>query len=203
MIVKSSLAIGLFLTNHLEGSILFLHLINMNKKTLTLLLLIVVFFAPAFSQSKSPLKKLYAYKQASVSGVKSSVTQENQKTKQSETYSYWFYLVFPRSEEMLVTEIWLSGKKFAVKSEPVNELPVKKINYTDPSGNSSVVIVPFTKNAVLLTYPVGESNDPAAMSKYFSDLISTYELVITYYWKGKKFYRVAKKITVLEPEVRV
>ena len=175
----------------------------MNKKILILLSSAILFFVPVFSQVKSPLKKLYAYKQASVSGVKPSVTAENQKAKQSETYSYWFYLVFPESEEISVTEIWLSGKKFAVKSEPVKELPVKKINYTDASGKSAVTMVPFTKNAVLLTYPAAEANDPGAISKYFSDLISTYELVITYYWKGKKFYRIAKKITVLEPEVHV
>jgi len=175
----------------------------MNKKIFFLLSFAILFLAPAFAQVKSPLKKLYAYKQASVSGVKSSVTQENQKVKQSETYNYWFYLVFPSSEEMSVTEIWLSGKKFSVKSEPVKELPVKKINYTDPSGKSAVIMVPFTKNAVLLTYPAAEANDPGAVSKYFSALLNTHELVITYYWRTKKFYKVAKKITVLEPEARM
>lgn len=156
---------------------------------------------PALLQSQSPLKKLYAYKQASVSGVKPGVSDKA--TKQSETYNYWFYLVFPKDEELSVTEIWLSGKKFLVKTEIINELPVKKTDYTDPSGNKSVTMVPFSKNAVILTYPSSEVTEVVTNSKYFSDLISRYELVITYYWKGKKFYKVARKITMLEPETHL
>ena len=196
------LAEGAFLTKYLRNQIPFLHLKNMNKKIFLLFISVMLFLVPVFSQSNSPLKKLYAYKQGSASGVKPGLS-DRAVTKQSGTYNYWFYLVFPASEKLSVTEIWLSGKKFSVKAEPINDLPVKRINNIDASGNDTMILVPFTKNAVLLTYPAAVVNDSVQVSKYFSDLLRSYELVITYYCKGRKYYKVAKKITVLEPVVRM
>jgi hypothetical protein len=178
----------------------------MNKKILLLLSTAIVFLLPASSQAIYPLKKLYAYKQAGIPGIQPEVTGEagnKQKMERKETFNYWFYLVFSKSEIINITELWLSGKKFTAKTESIKELPVKKINYTSDSGNDTVTLVPFTKNAVLLTYPAGEDKDPAAVSKYLSDLVSNNELVITYYWKGKRFYKVSRKITLLKPEAHL
>jgi hypothetical protein len=178
----------------------------MNKKILLLFSTTIIFLLPVPAQLTYPLKKLYAYKQAGIPGIQPGVTGEagdKQKGKRKESFNYWFYLVFSKSGMINITGLWLSGKKFTVKTEPITELPVKKINYTSASGNDTVTLVPFTKNAVLLTYPAGEDKDTAAVSKYLSDLVSKNELVITYYWKGKKFYKVSRKITVLDPEAKM
>lgn len=175
----------------------------MHKKIIFFFAVILLYGSPAFTQSKSPLKKLYAYKQLSVSGVKSNLPVDAAPDKTA-TYNYWFYLLFPKSEEITVTEIWLSGKKFSPKTESISQLPVTKINYTDPSSQSSPkVLVPFTTNAVLLTYPAMAIPEPGTLSRYFTHLINHHELVITYFWKGHKFYKVARRIKELDPEVRM
>jgi hypothetical protein len=178
----------------------------MNKKIFLLFSTAIILSVQASAQITNPVKKLYAYKQAGIPGIRPDVNRENgatQKPELKESFNYWFYLVLQKSENINITAIWLSGKKFTVKTEPIKELPVKIINHTSGPGSDTAALVPFTKDAVLLTYPTGKATAPMAISKYFSSLIKAYELVIVYYWKGKKFYKVSGKIKVLEPEARM
>jgi hypothetical protein len=174
----------------------------MRIKTFFLSAAVMFYWPMVHAQQKSPLKKLYAYKQASVSGIKSGNPAEPVAQK-TETYSYWFYLVLPSARSFTVKEIWINGKNFSPKTEPVNQLPVKKINYTDASSQEEQILVPATQDAVVLTYPASAVMEQAQISKYLKDLVTRYELVITYFWKGKKFYKVARKISELEPDMRM
>jgi hypothetical protein len=175
----------------------------MNRKTFFLLLLPLFSFLLSFAQEKNSLKSLYAYKQANLPGIQPN-TLENESVKEIKTtYNYMFYFVSPGTEKINIKELWISGEKFAVKSESVKKLPVYKISYTAASGNDSLTLVPFTKNTVLLVYPVGKSKESGKISMYLSDLISKHELVITFYRNGKKYYKVLKRITELEPEARM
>ncbi len=179
----------------------FLHLTGMNKKLLLLISFTIILLSPAFGQ----LKKVYAYKQASLPGIQPRVTTEEgggnkQRAERKETFNYWFYISFSKKEKITVTGLWISGKRFTVKSEPITELPVKKINYTAASANDTITMVPFTRNAVMLTYPSGMANDTTPVSKYLLNLVNHNELVIVYFWKGKKYYAVKKMISTLAPE---
>jgi hypothetical protein len=175
----------------------------MKKKTLFLFLLPIFSFVLSFAQAKISVKELYAYKQANLPGIQPN-TSEGEGVKETKTtYNYLFYFISPRSEKTTVTELWISGEKFIVKSETIKKTPVYKISYTAASGNDSLTLVPFTKNNVLLVYPSGKVKGSATMSKYLSDLISKHELVITYYRNGRKYYKVIKKITELEPVARM
>lgn len=178
----------------------------MNKKILLFIAPVILFLVPAPAQEKNPVQKIYAYKQAGIPGIRPDVNKENgvsQRQELKESFNYWFYLVLQKSENIQITEIWLSGKKFTVKAEPIKELPVKKINYTSSPGNDTMILVPFTKNEVWLTYPAGEASDTTTTSKYFSSLVNRYELVIVYYRKDKRFYKLSRKIKVLEPEAKM
>ena len=175
----------------------------MNKKLLLLASVIIIALLPACAQ----VKKIYAYKQASIPGIQPKlITREGGESQQlpvrKETFNYWFYIGFSKNEKIDVTGIWISGKKYSVKTESVNNLPVIKINYTAASENATVVMVPVTRNAVMLAYPSGEAKDSEHLSKYLSNLVNKHELVIAYLWRGKKYYAVKKLITVLAPEAQ-
>lgn len=175
----------------------------MNKKLLLLSSVFIIALFPACAQ----VKKIYAYKQASIPGIQPKlITSEGGETQQlpvrKETFNYWFYLSYSKHDKIDVTGLWISGKKYNFKSEPVNNLPVIKVNYTAASENDTVIMVPFIRNAVMLVYPKGEIKDSASVSTYFSTLVNKYELVIAYLWKGKKYYTTKRTITALAPEAR-
>ena len=102
----------------------FLHLTGMNKKLLLLVSVTFIVLFPACAQ----VKKIYAYKQASIPGIQPGlITQEGGESiqvpaRRKATFNYWFYTGFSKNEKIEVTALWISGKKYSVKSEPVNRL---------------------------------------------------------------------------------
>jgi hypothetical protein len=175
----------------------------MNRKTLLLFLLILVSLTGSFSQEINSVKQIYAYKQASLPGIQPNTLEGRGIQETKTTYNYWFYFIIQRSEKIKVTELWIEGNKFSVRSDTVKKLPVYKITYTAASGNDTLTMVPFTKNTVLLVNPARLAKESKTISNYLSDLTKSHELVITYYRNGKKYYRVVKKIFELEPEARM
>jgi hypothetical protein len=140
------------------------------------------------------LKKVHAYKQASLPGI---VRDNDQRV---ETFNYWFYIEVSKPEKIRITGLWIAGKQFESKTETITSLPVKKIVITGASDNDTIIMAPATRNVVLLVYPSGEKKDPVIATKYLSGLISSSELVIAYIWKGKKYYATVKKIKTLAPD---
>ena len=192
-----------FLTKFLAAFNQVLHLTGMNKKLLVLVSIKILVLLPAMAQ----VKKVYAYKQASIPGIQPrTITAEGgsptQLPERKATYNYWFYVSHIKTTGINITALWIGGKKYSAKTETISKLPVIKINYTAASADDTVTLVPATKNAITLTYPAGEDNKPENISKYLSNLINTHELVIAYYWKGRKYYAVKNLITRLTPEAQ-
>jgi len=160
-----------------------------------------------FTQVLSPVKKIYGYKQASIPGILPDYSEENDmkptgKNKPKQNYNYWFYLEIPKTEKINVTGLWISGIPHDIKAETVSNLPVKKIIFTGMDKNDTTIMVPATKNKILLIYPSGESKDTTINSKYITGLANKNELVISYLWKNKKYYATLKKLKELTPDVR-
>lgn len=156
--------------------------------------------------SCAQVKKVYAYKQASIPGVLLNYSDEtdikDEKAKKPEpkqNYNYWFYLSVPKTDNIVVTGLWISGKQHDVKSEIVNDLPVKKIVFTGLEKNDTTIMVPATSNKVILVYPAGEKPGD---SKYALNFARTNELVVRYTRKGKILYATVKKINELTPDIR-
>lgn len=170
----------------------------MNRKTILLLLMFLVSFTWSFSQ-----EKIYAYKQASLPGIQPNELESRDIRETKTKYNYWFFFTIQRNGKINVTELWIDGNKFNVKSDTVKKSPVYKITYTAASGNDSLIMVPFTKKTVFLINPAGSAKESKNISNYLADLTKSHELVITYYRNGKKYYRVVKKILELEPEARM
>jgi hypothetical protein len=173
------------------------------------LILSIFLFAAncGFTQVKSPVKKLYAYKQASIPGINISTDDNDindkkttKKTDPSQNFNYWFYISMSKTEKISITGLWINGKQYDLKSEVITNLPVQKIIYTGVEKNAPIIMVPVTSNKIILVYPVAIKR---VNSKYTTNLAKTNELVIRYTLKGKTYYTTTKKIKELTPDVRV
>lgn len=159
-----------------------------------------------FIKVKPPVKKVYGYKQANIPGILPDYSEENDikptgKTKPKQNYNYWFYLEFPKTEKINLTGLWIAGIRYDIKTDSITDLPVRKIVYTGTQENDTTIMVPFTKNKIILVHPSGESKIDD--SKYALSLARQNELVIRYTWKNKIYYSTMKKLKELSPDVRV
>ena len=176
-----------------------------NRSIIPLLLLIIAI--SGFTQVKPPVKKVYGYKQASIPGIlpasdENDIKENNapKKTERKQTYNYWFYLEFPKTEKINITGLWISNNRYDIKVDTITQLPVKKIVFTGMDKNDTTIMVPATKNRVLLVYPSGESKIDD--SKYELNLTRINELVIRYTWKKQTYYTTLKKLKEINPDVR-
>jgi len=150
-------------------------------------------------QPKCPVKKIYAYKQASLPGVNPATTG-NRETERKETFNYWIYITLPASKPIHINHIWLSGKKFSVTAEEIKTKPVTKINQMAGATNIPTVLVPDTKHKVILLYPSGQLNDAIDLSVNMKKAIEENELVISFTRKEKQRTARKKLISLLYPE---
>jgi hypothetical protein len=168
-------------------------------------LFLFVIPSSGFIQVKPGIKKVYGYKQASIPGILPNYSEENDikptgKNKPKQNYNYWFYIELPKTERISVTGLWIAGIQHELKSETVNNLPVRKIIFTGSDKNDTTVMVPFSKNKIMLVYPTGESKHDD--SKYAINLARLNELVLRYVWKNRTYYTTLKKLKELNPDVR-
>ena len=176
------------------------------KKNAFIPVVLFVIILSGFIQVKSPVKKTYGYKQASIPGIVPAYPEETDiqpvKTRPKQNYNYWFYLEIAGSEKINFTGLWISGVQHDIKAETITDLPVRKITITGVGKNDTTIMVPATKNKVLLVYPSGESKNTKIYTKNTRQLISSNELVIRYVWKNQTYYSTIKKLKELDPDVR-
>ena len=176
----------------------------MNKKIFIPVFLLIIIVS-GFTQAKPPVKKVYGYKQASIPGILPNYSEENDiqpsgKTKPKQNYNYWFYLEFPKTEKINITGLWIAGIRHGIKADTITDLPVIKIVFTGMEKNDTTIMVPATKNKIILIYPSGESKIDD--SKYALNLARQNELVVRYTWQNKIYYTTMKKLKELDPDVR-
>ena len=178
----------------------------MKKKVFIPAICFAILSLSSFTQVQPAVKKIYGYKQASIPGILPDYSGENDikptGKKPKQNFNYWFYLEIPKAEKINVTGLWVAGLRYDIKTETVSNLPMKKIIFTGMEKNDTTVMVPATRNKVMLIYPSGESKDTAINSKYITGLTNKNELVISYLWKNKKYYATLKKLKELNPDVR-
>ena len=153
------------------------------------------------------IKKVYAYKQASIPGINIGDDDFDikddkpaKKTERKTNFNYWFYVAVPKNEKVKVTGLWISGRQYEIKQDSITDLPVKKIINTGLEKNDTIIMAPVTANKILLVCPGSEKTNE---SKYVANLSKTNEMVIRYIWKNKTYFTTIKKIKELNPDVRV
>ena len=181
------------------------------KNTFFIPIFFSIILISGFTQKKPPVKKVYAYKQASIPGILPDHSEENdikekdgaKKVERKQNYNYWFYLEMPKAEKINITGLWISGIRHDIKAEIMIDLPVRKIIFTGLDKNDTTIMVPVTKNKIILVYPSGESKVESKVIPHqvFSPIREN-ELVVSYTSKGKFFYTSIKTIRELNPDVR-
>lgn len=170
--------------------------------------LLVILFATALfalSQTTTCLHNVYAYKQASTPGVRPVSVDDSGNPvtpERKQTFNYWFYIEYSPQDSISVKDIWISGKRFHVKAEPVTVTPVIKLNYAGNINPDTIRLVPSTGNKVILIYPSGENINPDQYSKKMRAEQARNELVIGFQRNGKNYFTSKKSIRVLDPEIR-
>jgi hypothetical protein len=169
--------------------------------------IVLIFIISGFTQVKPPVKKVYGYKQASIPGIlpdsdENDIKENNapKRTERKQTYNYWFYLEFPKTEKINITGLWISNIRYDIKVDTITQFPVKKIVFTGMDKNDTTIMVPVTKNKVVLIYPSGENKIDD--SKYALNIARINELVIRYTWKKQTYYTTLKKLKEINPDVR-
>jgi hypothetical protein len=164
-----------------------------------------LFYAASICKSAPPVKKINAFKQASIPGIMPRVTENEIKPNEEikPAYNYWFYLEVQKKKNIRITGLWINGIRFDIKMDSIQNLPVKKIIYTGATGNDTITLAPETRHQVILIYPSAIAAQSTTVSKYLEELITQNELVISYTCKGKIYYSKAKTIRLLPPDVRV
>ena len=177
----------------------------MKNKIIVFVLFALFLKTSAFTQTNTPIKKIHAYKQASIPGIKPAIPNDDENKLQNSkpaSNNYWIYVEISRFSKVFITDIWITGTRLKVKSETITDLPVIKIDYLAVSGMDTIILVPATANKVILISPKGFHTGSFSASKYLTDLVSKNELVIGYLFKGKKYFKALKTIIMLEPEAR-
>jgi hypothetical protein len=154
------------------------------------------------ARARPPVKKVFAYKQASIPGIRPNLPANVQRERK-QTYNYWIYLGVRSTGELSFSEIWIEGKKFTVKAEEAANHPIIKLINTGTGSQDTLKLVPENYKRVILVYPSGEPDNQAAGSRRLKRLTRKNELVIVYNYKGKKCYARSGTIKELEPDVHV
>jgi hypothetical protein len=175
------------------------------KQKLFFSFILLAFTSAAIGQ-KLPVIKVYAYSQATLKGAKPGgvVEEGGNEVKQSSTQNinYYFYIEYRAKEKFSVSSLWINGKSYQVKTDTIRQTPVEG-NAADASLSSKrKILVPATKNKVLLIIPGTELSNSTKSSSLKKQLLKG-ELLIIYKWKGKTYYHTVPKIKVLEPVAAV
>jgi hypothetical protein len=175
------------------------------KQKLFFSFILLAFTSAAIGQ-KLPVIKVYAYSQATLKGVKQGgiIEEGGTEVKQSsaQNINYYVYIEYRAKEKFSVFSLWINGKSYKVKTDTIRQTPVEG-NVGEASMNSKRnILVPATKNKVLLVIPGAELSTSIKSSSLKKQLLKG-ELLIIYKWKGKTYYHTVPKIKVLEPVAAV
>ena len=141
--------------------------------------------------------KLYAFKQAVVSGVKSSYETDEKgkeiKTKPQVLTNYLIYISHPIELELHFIELWIDGKHFGIKEQRTST-PVQ-ISYDNGTNAPELItLINETTDNVLKLEPVQAPSFKTTISK---KIIKANELILAYKLNGKIYLKTMKKIKSL------
>ncbi|MBY0477049.1 MAG: hypothetical protein K2Q24_05345 [Chitinophagaceae bacterium] len=150
-----------------------------------------LFILNTITAQTAPVKKIYAYKQASLGGKKPSEHETTVPKKEQ-------YRLFIASGKgpLIIEGVWIEQEYYRVKMMPATRTPVLQVQQ---EGNERVILVPKTSDTVR-ELQVLEKVEPAPRpGSQLGKLLKTNELVMAYRWKGKQYFATSKTIKALSP----
>jgi hypothetical protein len=168
-------------------------------KNLCFLFLIMVPLSGIGQQSV----KIYAYSQVVTPGtIPKGVTGENGNrvnTKKESAVNYYIFATHSASVKISFGEIWVNGKFYSVQTHKVDSTPVININKTIPANPEKEILVPFTRQQVVSIVPGKTMNNVISQGAWFRNMAKKNELIVSYMYRGKKYFIAVKKIKMLKP----
>ena len=156
----------------------------------------------AFGQ---PTLELRGYKQLIFPGtvpVRISEGEGSSGTvKRGPSANYFLYLSYSRSETIQPLQVWINKKPYAVSVEAVGPTPIEHTNRNIPTRPVKTVLVPKTTQNVVRLVPQREAATTASLTTTAKKLVTANELVVSYKWKGKTYYKALKTLKELDPEM--
>lgn len=150
----------------------------------------LAFFAAASAQT-APVKKVYAYKQASFPGKKPSDTRTGTEIKKEH---YRLFITSTGKEVISINGVWIMHEyyRFTVSSKP--KTPIKMEQPDD-----GIILVPKTNYKVFEIMPKGKQGPSPKPGTILGKLLKANDVVISYNWRGKQYFATAKTIIELPP----
>lgn len=165
----------------------------MFKKIIPVIALLLV-FQSTFAQTV-PVKKIYAYKQASLSGKKPSGKNEVEKKER-----YRLFIAHNAKDAIKINGIWVMEEYYRFEVSSKLKSPVKQ---NEAEGSEQIILVPKTSHHVLELL-LQEKQEPSPRpGSQLGKLLKMNEVVISYTWKGKQYFAIAKTIKELPPFIRL
>lgn len=172
------------------------------KQKISLFLLLIISGLYAFAQVSV---KLYAYSQVVTPGMApKGVIDENGNsstvnTKKESPISYYIYAAYNSSTKISFGEIWIKGKFYNSQIRNIDSTPVVLTNENIPANPAKEILVPVTKLKVISIAPGTSKNSSLASASWFINMTKQNDLIVSYIYKGKKYFIGAKKIKALQP----
>ncbi len=171
----------------------------MKQKFLLLAVMILSAWSYTFSQTK-----VYAYAQPVVSGVSPQgiidETGKEVKPQQRARFNHYFYIQHSRCKKNVEpVAIWMDGRAWQVKYEPVDSTPVYITDVKFPVNPEKVILVPKTRKKVLSVQIDYERPVETPASASLQKIINDSAIVFEYTINGKTKYKSLKKLMLLEP----
>jgi len=168
-------------------------------KKLCFLFLITI----SISAIGQPPVKIFAYSQIITPGtIPKRATDENGNrinTKKESPVNYYIFASYNSSSKISFNEIWIKGKFYNTQIKNIDSTPIVNINETIPGKPVKEELVPAVKGKVISIVPGQTKKSSLIKTPWFINMTKRAELIVSYTYKGKKYFISVKKIKMLEP----
>ena len=163
----------------------------------------LAFLTTALAAGCQPAVKIFAYSQQTTPGIiPKGVPSENDNpsgSKKSASINYFFFASYKPGMIIDFSEVWIGKGYYKVQTEAVSSTPVVMINKDIPDQPVKEELVPATKQQVVSISPVGSPGNKTIDSAWFRKMQNKSALIVSYLYKGKKYFIPVKNIKPLLP----
>lgn len=152
------------------------------------------------AQAQSDTATVYAFRQRTTGGMQKQgdIDESGKIIKRTpkQVFKHTIYLASASKARIYPVQIWINGKAFSVKSEPVKNNPVVPANMDAPVTKLKTLL-PTTAGTVLKLTPLPLAADKSGA--HAKALAVDNDVVVLYKLSGKLRYGVWKKFVELDP----
>ena len=159
-------------------------------------ILLLLFIGASLLVKAQPGMTLYGFSQLFTPGM---IRADDNQSGRRGSITYYIYMSMPAGTSIRFDHIWIDGNLYEGAMQPVDSTPVINVNYSIPGKVVKRVLVPKTRQLVLQVLPHQQTTDSLAKTTLVKKLISRSSLVISYWYKGRKYYSHLDKLVELEP----